>query len=303
MKEYFVWLLKVFTLIFIFMIMPILVVSTLVVWGNSVARNPVIELNTNGKNVAVVEMLGEISDTKEIVAELYKQANNDQVQGIVLRIDSPGGAVAPSQDVYNTVKKLKKLKPIVVSMGSMAASGGLYSALSASKIVCQPGTLTGSIGVIMQLPNVKNIAEKVGFQMITITSGQYKDIGNVFRDMTEEEKEFLHNIIGDIRESFVNAVVEGRNLKREDVEKFADGRVLTGTQALHLGLVDKFGDIYDAAREVYELKGKPLKAGEYPNLKYSEDNMKKLRKFFESFIELPVKLLGQDKPQLEVMYR
>ena len=303
MKEYLLWLAKLITLVFVLLVIPFCILGTVVSVCSSFART-VPELESSGKNVAVVELQGEISNSKEVVAELYKQVKNERVKGIVLRIDSPGGAVAPSQDIFRTVQKLKAKKPIVVSMGNTAASGGLYSALAASKIYCQPGTLTGSIGVIMQIPNFRNIVGKVGVEMVTIKSGQFKDTGNMFREMTEPEKELLSKMIMSIRSDFVQAVVEGRGLKREDVEKFADGRVIIGSEAKELGLVDEFGDIYDAARAVFELLNEPLAADEYPNLYYPDDNMKKIKKLLEGALDLPLQMLtgAKNMTQVKLLY-
>ena len=234
MKEYFVWLAKFATWIMVlFFVVPLMLLFVGMASQKALDESPTV----GKKTVAVVELTGMITSAKDILKELYKQADNDKVKAIVLRIDSPGGAVGPSQEIYAAVKKLKEKKPIVVSMGALAASGGLYSALGASKILCSPGTLTGSIGVILEIPNFTKIAEKVGVDMITIKSGKFKDAGNSFRPMTDEDRAYLEATIATAYKDFFQAVVDARKLKPEDVTKFADGRIVLGSQAVELGLV------------------------------------------------------------------
>jgi protease-4 len=211
---------------------------------------------------------------------LYELADNKDIQGIVVRVDSPGGAVGPSQELYTAIKKIKDKKPVVVSMGSIAASGGLYLSLAANKIFCQPGTLTGSIGVIMQSPNFSSIADKVGFTMTTVKSGKLKDVGNPFRPVSAEDQAFLQGVVMNIYSQFVDAVVEGRSIPREEVLKFADGRIIPGSVAKELKLVDEFGDVHDAARAVFALKNRPLAEGEQPHLIYPGKKFSKLKELF-----------------------
>jgi len=280
MRAYILWLSKLVTvLVLFFFIIPILLGG--VILGMQTAMSPA-TLSGGTNTVAVIELTGMIENTKEVIEQLYAQAKNDKIKGIVLRIDSPGGAVGPSQDLYEAVKTLKARKPIIASMGALAASGGLYSALSASRIYAQPGTLTGSIGVIMQIPNLTKITEKVGVDIVTIKSGKLKDVGNTFRPMTDEEREFLQATILTVADQFISAVVESRNLSEEAVRKFADGRVLLGSQAKELGLIDSFGDTHAAARAVFEVLGTPLSDTEIPTLVYIEDAFHALRKLFRS---------------------
>lgn len=278
MRAYFLWLAKFITVLLLFVfIVPMLLVGVLSLGEK--AQD--LHVSTD-KVVAVIELTGVITDAKEILEQLYEQANDEKTKGIVLRIDSPGGAVGPSQEIYSAVKALKEKKPIVVSMGALAASGGLYSALGASKIFCQPGTLTGSIGVVMELPNFSKIMEKVGVDVITIKSGKLKDTGNSFRPMNEEDREFLQATILSAHEEFVKAVSESRSIPLDKVRTFADGRVILGSQAKELKLVDQFGDIYAAAREVFNVLGNPLTAQENPKLIYAGDKFERVRKIFES---------------------
>jgi protease IV len=251
MKAYFLWLAKLLTLlVVVLVVVPLLLGSVMIALQSQVAENIV----PADKMVAVVEMKGAIESAKEVVDQLYKQAADTRVKGIVLRIESPGGGVGPSQEIYEAVSKLKEKKPIVASMGSVAASGGLYAALGASRIFCQPGTLTGSIGVVMQVPNFTKITQKVGVEMLTIKSGKFKDVGNSFRDMTDDDRQLLQSTVNDVNDDFIDAVVQGRKLERARVVEFADGRVILGSQALKLKLVDKFGGVYDAAELIHQLK-------------------------------------------------
>lgn len=273
MRSYFLWLFKVITLIVIFFVFVPMIIASLVFIANKG------QMRREGKHtVAVVEILGEIRDTKDVIQKLHDQVEDNDIKGIVLRIDSPGGTVAASQDVYSVVKELKKKKPIVVSMGDVAASGGLYSALSASKIFCQPGTLTGSIGVIMQMPNLTKLADTVGVQMTTIKSGALKDVGNPFRPISPDEQNYLTDTIKTVHEDFMGAVSESRGIPLEKVKEFADGRIITGRLAKELGLVDDFGDVYTASKEIFKIKGEPLKEGELPNLYYPEDALSELKR-------------------------
>ena len=173
-------------------------------------------------------------------------------------------------------------------MNTVAASGGLYAALGASKVLAQPGTLTGSIGVILQLPNFSGITEKVGVDVVTIKSGQFKDAGNSFRPMTPAEQAYLQSTVDTAFESFKNAVAEGRDIPLEKVTPFADGRIILGSQAKELGLIDGFGDVYVGAREVYELAGEPLKEDEYPNLIKKDRKYEQLIQYLESVFSLPI---------------
>lgn len=284
MGNYFLWLAKFVTVVLIVLfIVPVVLVAAL---GAIVSKGDVKAISSD-KVVAVVSIDGVIEDSKDALTALYKHAQDDDVSGIVLRINSPGGAVGPSQDIYSAVQKLKAVKPIVASLGTVAASGGLYSALSASKIYCQPGTITGSIGVIMQVPNVKKIIDQVGFEMVTVKSGALKDVGNMFREMDPIEREFLQQTVSVVHEDFVRAVADGRGIEIEKVKEFSDGRVIIGSQAKELKLVDEFGDVYDAARSVFEIKGTPLKANEYPKLIFPDDRLQNLRRFLESIVKVP----------------
>ena len=215
------------------------------------------------KSVGLIEVKGMITEevSKETVKNLSKFRRTKNVRAIVLRIDSPGGGVSASQEIYNEIKRIRYAgKPIYASMGSIAASGGYYIAIPCDMIFANPGTATGSIGVIMEIPNVEQLLKKIGVYFMVIKSEEHKDIGSPFREMTEKEEELLKAVIDDVYHQFVDAVVMERGMEKEDVLEVADGRIMTGKQAVELGLVDELGDLQDvisAAAEVAGIKGKP----------------------------------------------
>ncbi len=210
--------------------------------------------------VAVLRISGIITDPSDInrhIEELYKR---DDVKAVVLRIDSPGGGVGPSQEIHREVMRLREKKKVVASMGSVAASGGYYIASAAHRIVANPGTITGSIGVIVEFMNVEELLDKIGLKGYVIKSGRFKDLGSPLRKMKEEERGLLQKVIDDVHGQFVEAVAKGRNLEVEEVRKIADGRIFTGAQARKLGLVDELGNLADAVNlggRLAGIKGKP----------------------------------------------
>src|SRR6266581_1650866 len=198
-----------------------------------------------GDKVAVIRIEGIILDSRETIEELRHYRDNPSVKAIVLRIDSPGGAVVPSQEIFAEVRKTRaegKIK-LVTSMGNVAASGGYYIAAATDRIVANPGTLTGSIGVIMELANVTGLLEKVGVQSVVVKSGKHKDMASPFRTMSAEERELLQSVLDDVHDQFITAVADGRSLKVEQVRPLADGRIFTGRQAKTASLVDELGDL------------------------------------------------------------
>ena len=300
MKAYFLWLAKLLTLAAVLLVgVPLFFAILFAVLSQVAGKEGGGMAAGHKRKVAVVELNDIITSSREVVEQLHKQIADESVQGVVLRIDSPGGAVGPSQEIYSAVKRLKEKKPIVASMGTLAASGGLYAALGASKILAQPGTLTGSIGVILEIPNFTDAVQKVGVEVITIKSGKFKDAGNAFRKMTPEEAAFLENTVRLSHLDFIGAVSEGRKIEKSKVMQFADGRVLLGSQAKELGLIDGFGDVYDAARAVFELRGEPLKADEAPYLYYPADKYRELKRFLEALSRIP--LLMQRRFRLDYL--
>jgi len=210
-----------------------------------------------GERVAVIRIEGVIMDSRETIEELRRFRDNPSIKAVVLRIDSPGGGVVPSQEIHTEVLKARKdgrLK-VVASMGNLAASGGYYIAAATDKIVANPGTLTGSIGVIMELANVQGLLEKVGVQSVVIKSGRYKDLASPFRAMSKEDRGLLQNVLDDVHDQFIQAVAAGRALKVEEVRPLADGRIFTGRQARTAKLVDELGDLQDAIKLAARLVG------------------------------------------------
>ncbi|MEJ2314013.1 MAG: signal peptide peptidase SppA [Nitrospirota bacterium] len=221
-----------------------------------VGKKPIV---SPGK-VAIVRIEGPIIDSREAVSELKSFAEDSSVKAIVLRVDSPGGAVAPSQEIYTEVKKAAERKKVVVSMGSLAASGGYYVSSPATTIVANPGTITGSIGVIMEIPNFEGLMDKIGVKTTVVKSGKFKDIGSATKELTPEERRLLQEVMDDVHEQFIRAVAEGRGMAFEDVAKLADGRIFSGEQAKELGLVDELGGLEDSialSARMAGIKGKP----------------------------------------------
>ena len=210
-----------------------------------------------GDKIAVVPIEGQIFESDRVVSQLRDYADNGSVKGILIRINSPGGVVSPAQEIYDEIKRIRAEydKPVVVSMGSVAASGGLYIACAGDFVFANPGTLTGSIGVILQYPIMEGLMDKIGVDHETIKSGDVKDVGSPFRQPTVEDSLMLQAAIDDIHKQFVDVVADDRGLEREDVLKIADGSIFTGNQALGLGLVDSLGSQEAAIRYLAELAG------------------------------------------------
>ena len=216
------------------------------------------ELLEAGKDgVAIVRVEGPILDSYQTIEELKAFAEDPLVKAIVIRIDSPGGGVAPSQEIYNAVKRVRREnnKTVVASMGTVAASGGYYIAVATDRILANPGTLTGSIGVIMQMANFQDLLEKIGVKSVVVKTGKFKDLGSPFRPMLEEERQLLEAVMNDTLSQFIEAVADGRSMDATEVEQLADGRVFTGRQAKSVLLVDEIGDLQDAIKLAGELGG------------------------------------------------
>ena len=211
--------------------------------------------------IAVVKIEGVLIDAAEILREITRYKERDDVRAIVLRIDSPGGAVVPAQEIYEELRKLRNEKMILASVGNVAASGGYYVACAANEIIANPGSLTGSIGVISEYPNLEKLMDKIGWESLVVKSGQFKDVGNPMREMTKEEKHLMQSLVDNVHKQFVQAVAEGRNMNVKAVEHLADGRVYTGEQAKAHGLIDRLGNFQDAldrAGELAGIKGEPV---------------------------------------------
>lgn len=208
-----------------------------------------------GDKIAVVEIKGVITQSSGVIEEIHQHLADESVKAIILRVDSPGGGVGPSQEIHREIVKAKQKKKIVTSMGAVAASGGYYVACASHLIVANPGTITGSIGVLMQFSNLEELLKKIGIKGVVLKSGEHKDIGSPFREMTPEEKRIMQETLDNVHQQFIQAVAEGRSLDRTKVVPIADGRIMTGEQAKQLGLVDKMGNLQDAIDEATKLVG------------------------------------------------
>ncbi len=200
-----------------------------------------------GDKVAVVEVYGEIISSRDVVRQLKNWSDDGSVKAIIIDIDSPGGGVAASQEIYDQILKTREEGiTVIASMGTVAASGGYYIACAAEKIVANPGTLTGSIGVILSFPTAKKLFEKIGVQFETVKSGELKDVGSMDRAMTPKEERMLQAVIDDSYEQFIEAIAVGREKDKDEIYPFADGSIFTGRQAYNIGLVDTLGSFETA---------------------------------------------------------
>lgn len=234
----------------------------------------VVEEGSELKKIAVLDVNGTIQDTGEATSlfasggynhkgfmdRLEQVKEDDTVKAVIIQVNTPGGGVVESAQIHDKIKEIQAetKKPIYISMGSMAASGGYYISAPADKIFASPETLTGSLGVIMQGVNYAGLAEKYGVDFVTIKSGPYKDIMSPSREMTEEEKQILQSMINNSYEGFVKVISEGRNIPAAKVKEIADGRIYDGRQALELNLIDGFGyveDVIDVLKKEHKLKG------------------------------------------------
>jgi protease-4 len=217
---------------------------------------PDLDLSSDDR-IALIRVEGVILDSQTTIGELKRFSENPSVKAIVIRIDSPGGGVVPSQEIYDAVKRIrnKNNKAVIASMGSVAASGGYYIAAATDRIVANPGTLTGSIGVIMETANVEGLLQKIGVEGVIIKSGKYKDVGSPLRKMSADERGLLQAVMDDVHKQFIEAVAEGRSLELRAAQALADGRVFTGRQAKEAKLVDELGDLEDAIQLAAEVVG------------------------------------------------
>jgi len=209
------------------------------------------------KVVGLVEIKGVLLTSRPYVDEIERFRKIPNVKAIVVRVDSPGGGVVPAQEIYEAVLKAKQDKPVVVSMGSVSASGGYYLACAAHKIFASPGTITGSIGVAMHVRNIEQLFSKIGIGNSVIKSGEFKDVGSPFRKMTPKEERFLQGVADDIYDQFLEAVSKGRGIPVERVKTLAEGRIYTGRKAKELGLIDEIGNLQEAIRQTARMAGLP----------------------------------------------
>lgn len=219
-----------------------------------------------GKQILVLDLEGVIIDGKKFLKQLRKYSKDNHVKGVLVRINSPGGVVGPSQEIYRELKRVREeqKKPVVVVSSSLMASGGYYAAVAADKIFANPGTIVGSIGVIMQFANLEKLYDWAKIQKIALTTGAYKDTGSDSRPMREDEKKYLQENLNEVLAQFKKAVSEGRKMPLEKLDPYADGRIFSGETAAKIGLIDEVGTFQDAVMSIGALTG----LGKEPDLFY-----------------------------------
>lgn len=213
------------------------------------------DIFSSKEGVGIVELKGLIVSSEQTLKHLTEFRHDPNVKSIVLRIDSPGGSVGASQEIYKEVMRTNEVKPVIASMGSMGASGGYYAALGAENIIANPGTMTGSIGVIVKFPNLEGFFEKIGYRSEVIKSGPLKDVGASNRPMSEEERKLMQDLIDNVYGQFVRDIAAARGMEEDIIQELADGRVYTGEQALEVGLIDSLGNFTDAIIIAAEMGG------------------------------------------------
>ncbi|HEX7049613.1 MAG TPA: signal peptide peptidase SppA [Longimicrobiales bacterium] len=223
-----------------------------------------------GGRIAVLKIEGLIADDEDYLEQIRRFREDPSVKGLLVVINSPGGVVGPSQSVYRELRRLREEdgRPVVASIGGVGASGGYYVALAADSIFALPGSITGSIGVIMEFPEVSDLMAKVGVEMQVVKSAEHKDIGSPFRPLTPEDRELLHSLVEDVYSQFVDVVARERGLEPATVRRLADGRILSGRQALQQGLIDRLGNYRDALAAAGRMAG----LGENPRVVRPPEN-------------------------------
>ncbi|MCP4021198.1 MAG: signal peptide peptidase SppA [Desulfobacteraceae bacterium] len=237
--------------------------------------------NSKG-NIGIVEINGVILSSKKVIEDIHSFMDNEAIKAIILRIDSPGGGIAPSQEIYREIMKTREKKTIIASFGGVAASGGYYIGSAAHGIIANPGTLTGSIGVIMEYANLKEIVKKIGISPIVIKSGEFKDMGSPLRELKDKEKVIFQSLVDELHLQFVNDVAKARKINPDIMKKLADGRVYSGQKALKLKLIDRLGNLDDAV----QWAGKMAKIeGELKPIYLKKDKMTLLRHLADSLLK------------------
>jgi protease-4 len=229
------------------------------------------DIFSSKEGVGIVELKGLIVSSEQTLKHLTEFRHDPNVKSVVLRIDSPGGSVGASQEIYKEVMRTNEVKPVIASMGSMGASGGYYAALGAENIIANPGTMTGSIGVIVKFPNLEGLFEKIGYRSEVIKSGPLKDVGASNRPMSEEERKLMQDLIDNVYGQFVRDIAAARDMEEDIIRELADGRVYTGEQALEVGLIDSLGNFTDAITIAADMGGLDV---ENPRLIYPKVDRK-----------------------------
>ncbi|MFA6811320.1 MAG: signal peptide peptidase SppA [Desulfoplanes sp.] len=228
----------------------ILLIASMMLFSSCMQDGKKIPFFNGGEKIGVVNVQGLIASSRTVTAWIDQLQQDDSIKGVIVRINSPGGVVGPSQEIFQAVRRLAASKPTIASMGAVAASGGYYIAAGASEIWANPGTLTASIGVKAQLKDMGELMHKLGIKEQTVTSGSLKNAGTMFRPMTPEEKIYFQELVDDLHDQFVTDVASSRHMDQARVKAVADGRAMTGRQALQAGLVDKMGGFEDAVRSL-----------------------------------------------------
>lgn len=258
-------------------------VSGIAVLGAFVVNNEISGvISSSPGNIGVVEVTGPILSSKKIILDLKAFRDDDAIKAIVLRIDSPGGGIGPSQEIYRELMKTRAVKTVIASMGSVAASGGYYIACAAQGIVANSGTITGSVGVIMEYANLEQIAKKIGIASVVIKSGEYKDMGSPMRELKDSEKQLFQKLVDELHAQFVSDAAAARNMETHVMAKLADGRVYTGQTAMKLNLVDRIGNMDDAVEWAGQKAGIE---GELTPVYPKEDKMTLFRKLAETLFQ------------------
>ena len=247
--------------------------------------------------IAVIPILGVLTDAQGVLEELERYKERADVKAFVFRIESPGGTVVAAQEIYSEIRKLRGKKKTLSSMGNVAASGGYYVASATEEILANPGTITGSIGVISEYANVQDLLKKIGFKSTVLKSGRFKDVGSPLREMTAEEGVYLQGLLENIHHQFIRDVAQGRQKTVEEIEPLSDGRVFTGEQAKEIGLVDRLGNFQDAldrAAELAGIEGKPV-------ILYPEEKRRRILEYLipglmEWFQDFLVRMVEQSSP-------
>ncbi len=248
-----------------------------------------------GDKIGILEVEGAITDSRQLVRQIDDFRDQSNIKAVIVRINSPGGGVGPSQEIHSELKQLAARKPVIISMGSVAASGGYYIAVAGKRIFANPGTITGSIGVIMSFPNYRELMGKVGVETEVVKSGRFKDIGSPTKPFSAADRELLQAMVDDVYQQFVEAVSEGRGIPVDRLKPYVDGRIFSGRQAKEIGLVDELGSLTDAIKYTAKLTG----LGDDPDLVYPErEGESFLERYLQNVVShylgvnLPVKPLG-----------
>ncbi|MCC6220083.1 MAG: signal peptide peptidase SppA [Deltaproteobacteria bacterium] len=239
----------------LFSLLMLMMLVSIVMMASGVLDKDELKKVVSDKAVGVVAIEGEILSSKKFRKSIEERVADEKIKAIVVRIDSPGGAVGASEEIYRAILKAREKKPVVCSLGNIAASGGLYAAVGCEKIITNESTLSGSIGVVLMIPNFSDVMKDLGIGMTVIKSGKYKDSGSPFRAVSPDDAKVLQSTVDEAYEQFVAVVAKARNLSVKEVEKFADGRIILGQTAVELKLADSIGSLNDAAKIALELSG------------------------------------------------